>query len=195
MDAHLDYPSGTRIINYGTPQAYGYFEVGEVNWTLTENVRDHFDYLRRHKIKRSVMEIISGGGHLLLGWRCKAFMDEWKAEGNIVETHVRALAASAAFIIFLNGSVRVANETAELMMHELKNIEGGFLFIKQSTPSSMEEEAKTLRHLQTTINDWIAKKGKMPTEKLKECLQFRELWMTGKQAKEVYGFADVVVGE
>lgn len=196
-DAHLDPPSGTQIKNFGTTDAYGYMEVGEIDYEMTERIKNHFDYLRKHNIKKSQMEILSGGGHLLLGWRAKAFMDEWKLEGGIVETRVRALAASAAFLIFLAGSdgYRVANATAELMMHELKSIEGGFLFIKQSTPSSMEEEAKTLRHMQTTINDWIAKRGKMDKKKITECLQFKELWMTGKQAKDEYGFVDVVIGE
>ena len=196
IDAHLDYPNGTKIINFGTPDAYGYFEMGQVDYSTSEQAKNFFNYLRRHKIDRAVMEIVSGGGDLLLGWRIKAFMDEWKAEGKTVETRVRCLAASAAFIVFLAGSDghRVANATSELMMHELKLTEGGMFWFKETTPSSAEEQAKTLRHLQTTVNDWVARRSNLTKEKVQQMLQWKEFWVNGRQAKE-YGLADIVIGD
>jgi len=195
-DAHLDYPTGTRIINYGQPDAYGYFELGEVDYSSSDNIKRFFEYLGEKKIKKATIEIISGGGNLFHGWRIKGFMDEWKAQGNIVETKVRALAASAAFLVFLAGSDghRVANSTSELMMHEVASWKGGFLFFEKVTPASAEEEAKVFKHFQDTISTWIASRGKIPKEDLDNKLKWREFWMTGKQAKE-YGFADVVIGE
>lgn len=195
-DAHLNYPAGAKIINYGTDRAYGYFELGEVDYTCSEKVKDFFNLLRKQKINKVVMEIISGGGNLFLGWRIKSFMDEWKEEGKIVETRVRALAASAAFLVFLAGSngYRVANATSELMMHEVRSWKGGFLYFETVTPASAEEEAKVFKHFQDTISTWIATRGNIPKTELDSMLKFKEFWMTGKQAKE-HGFADVVIGE
>jgi ATP-dependent protease ClpP protease subunit len=195
-DAHLDYPTGTRIVNYGQPDAYGYFELGSVDYSCSDNIKRFFDYLREKKINKAIIEIISGGGDLFVGWRIKSFMDEWKAEGNIVETRVRAIAASAAFIIFLAGSDghRIANATSELMMHEVRSWKGGFFYFEQVTPSSAEEEAKVYKHFQDTISSWIATRGNIPKKELDDMLKFKEFWMTGKQAKE-HGFADMVIGE
>jgi len=195
-DAYLDYPPGTRIINYGQPDAYGYFELREVDYSSSDNIKRFFDYLGEKKIKNATIEIISGGGNLFHGWRIKSFMDEWKAQGNIIETRVRALAASAAFLVFLAGSNghRIANSTSELMMHEVASWKGGFLFFEKVTPASAEEEARVFKHFQDTISTWIAMRGNISKTELDSMLKFKEFWMTGKQAKE-HGFADVVIGD
>lgn len=195
-DAHLDYPEGTKIINYGTPAAYGYYQLGEVDYIASVHLMKFFTYLKKHNIKKAQIEILSGGGNLLIGWRIKSMLDEWNADGNIVETKVRGLAASAAFLIFISGTKghRIANATSELMMHELRTWQGGFLFIKEVTPASAEEEAKVYKHLQDTIAEYIASRGKIPKAELCDMMKFREFWMNGRQAKE-HGFVDVLIGE
>ncbi len=196
-DEGLIYPIGVKIYNYGKSDAYGYYELGEIDYSNSIQIKNFFDYLRKHQIKKASIEILSGGGSLFIGWRIKALIDEWIAEGNICETRVRGIAASAAFIVFCAGSKghRIANSTAELMMHELRTWQGGFFFIKETTPASAEEEAKVFKHLQDTISRWLATRGKLPKQELDERLKWKEFWMTGRQAKDEYGFADIVIGE
>ena len=195
-DAHLDYPTGVKIVNYGKPDAYGTYTLGEVDYSASNQIDALFQYLKDRDIKVAKIEILSGGGNLLLGWRIKGLMDEWTEAGNIVETRVRGVAASAAFFIFAAGTKghRIVNSTAELMAHEVRSWQGGMFFIKEITPSGAEEEAKVYKHLQDTISTWLATRGNLSKEKLDSMMKFKEFWMTGKQAKE-YGFADVVIGE
>ena len=191
LDAHEAYPAGFKLMNYGQPNQYGYYEVGDIDYATSNKIKEIFEFCRNRNIKRVVFEILSGGGNVFLGWRIKSMMDEFKADGFAIETKCTGIAASAAFLVFLNGSVRVANATSEMMMHELRSFKGGFLYFEEVTPSGAEEEAKVYKHLQGTITNWIASKGNIPVEKLEQMLKFKEFWMTGKEAKE-YGFADVV---
>ena len=72
------------------------------------------------------------------------------------------------------------------MWHELLSFE---MFGKVSTPSDKEEEARVLRFLQDTRNEWLSQHCKLTKKELDEKIRKREFWMTGEQAIE-YGFAD-----
>lgn len=189
-DAHINYPFGTEILNYGTEEAVGfYFLNGTITLSEASLVRNYLNFLGKHGIKKAIIEIYSGGGSVFAGWRIKGYFDQWRASGGIVETQVMGVAGSAATIIFLAGNkgYRQINPQAELMFHELWT----FKLFDFATPSDKEDEAKVLRHLQDTISAWIASRSKLSKEELDERIRKKEFWINGEQALEL-GFADRV---
>lgn len=167
-------------------------EVGEVEYKRAyEMVVSFFQWVAWHpEIKHVVFNIFSPGGSLFDASAIITEMDKAKSRGVVVETRVYGFAASAAFTIFVNGSDghRVIGEMGELMWHELWT----FKFFDVSSPSDKEEEARVLRHLQDTIQERIAKRGKLSKEELDEKIRKKEFWMNGPEAVE-YGFADKLV--
>ena len=188
-DEHLDYPSGVKILNYGTDDAYGYYVLTAIS---TNEVTNYLRYLDRHEIHRAIVEIYSPGGSLFAAWKIKGLFDEWIAEGNIVETRVLGFAASAGAIVFCAGSdgYRVANSQAELMFHELWT----FKYLDISSPSDKEDEARVLRHLQDTINSWLATRGDLTKDELDARMRKKEYWINGAEAFEI-GFVDRLIGK
>jgi len=186
-DAHLSYPnSRTKIINIGDEKKQGYFFLTNI---LADEVKEFFDYLREHKIKNAVIEINSPGGGLFEGLRIVSLMTQWQAEGNTVETRCLSFAASAGFLVFVAGDKgkRFISPEAQLMWHELWTLK----MFSLETPSSTEEQSRILRHLQDTLNHWLVNRGKLSKPDLDEKIRgIKELWMSGQQAKEVFGFAD-----
>lgn len=191
-DAHLDYPTGVIILNYGQPKAQGYFELTDISNQSANQIKNYFRYLERHKINYAVIELFSPGGNLFAGWKIKGLIDEWKTSGRICETVTHGIAASAGAIVFAAGSegYRKMNTRAELMFHELTS----FKLIDISTPSDKEDEARILRHLQDTITSWLAKRAKLSKEELDTRMKKKEFWINGIEAKEI-GFADKLIGD
>jgi len=155
-------------------------------------VKEFFDWLRRRNCRHAIIELHSYGGSLFDGYRIVGLMEEWQREGRIVETRCYGFAASAAFMILVSGNqgYRFVSSVAELMWHELLS----WSMFKISTPSSTEDEAKILRHLQDTANSWITARCKLTKEELDKMTHRQEFWCNGKQATE-YGFADGFIGE
>jgi len=191
-DAHLTYPQGVKILNFGEPTAKGYFLLGDIDENAADNIQSYFRYLEKHKVLYAIVDIQSPGGSLFSGWRIKHLIDEWESKKGICETRVHGIAASAAAIIFCAGTKghRVAGARAELMFHELFT----FKFMSIETPSDQEDQSRILRHLQDSISEWLAKRGKMSKADLDAKMRKKELWVNGIEAMEM-GFADVVIGE
>jgi len=191
-DAHLDYPMGVKILNFGEPTARGYYLLGSVDESAADSIQSYFRYLEKHRVTYAIIDIQSGGGSLFSGWRIKHLIDEWESKKCICETRVHGIAASAAAIIFCAGTrgYRVAGSRAELMFHELFT----FKFIAIETPSDQEDQSRILRHLQDSITAWLAKRGKMSKADLDSRMRKKELWLNGLDAKEL-GFADIVIGK
>jgi len=180
-DATFDYPNRSiKIIG-----KVGYYYLTDIS---SGEVRDFFDYISWHDINHVIIEIQSPGGSLFEAWRIVGIMDYWKAKGYTVETRVHGYAASAGFLIFANGSkgYRFASETCELMWHELST----FKFFDVAGPADKEDEAKVLRHLQTTANTWLAARSKLTADDWDKRIRKKEFWCNGKQAKDEYGLSD-----
>ena len=147
-----------------------------------------FEYLSWHpEIAKCVFEIHSPGGSLFEAWRIIGLMEHWKARGMVIETRCYGFAASAGFILFVNGTPghRFAAATSELMWHELYT----FAMFKVSRPSDTEDEAIILRHLQNTASTFLAERSKRTVEQWKEMVYKKEFWCNGEEAKE-YGLSD-----
>ena len=195
-DSHLDYPPGFKFLDYPTSPK-GYLSIGSIDESLAQSFDNILIYMRRHKSKYLILDIQSHGGGIFDAWKIKGLIDEFEAEGGIVETRLRGMALSAGFILFCAGTkgYRFANPQSELMLHEIGYYKvGGFFSIEKVTPSSAEEEAKMLMHLQKTICDWLATRGKISTEDLFNRLRFKEFWMSGKEAFEL-GYVDKLIGK
>jgi len=152
---------------------------------------DAYHYvLMRPEIKRLILEMQSPGGSMMEAWRIVGLMDTLKASGIEVETRCHGFAASAGFMVFINGSRgnRKVSPTAELMWHELIS----FKFFSIETPSDKEEESRVLRHFQDNCNRWMAGRCNLTKEDLDAKIKKKEFWMTGKEAAE-YGFADSLI--
>lgn len=146
------------------------------------------EYLELHNIKKAVINIHSPGGSLFDAWRVVSMFAEFTGT---VETRVRGFAASAGCMVFLAGDKghRKVSRTAMLMWHELLT----FKFLAVASPSSTEDEAKILRKIQDTTNDWLAERTGMTKEEIDKKVRYKEFWMNGKEAVEL-GFADGFIG-
>lgn len=184
VDATRNYPTYDMKILEDAAGEYGYFLLTAIE---PDNVMKFLDYLREHKIKRAVVEIFSPGGSLFGAWRIVGLFTMAKSQGIVIETRVHGFAASAGFLIFIAGSMehRSISPQSEIMWHEL--MAGSYFKIE--TPTSSEEEAKILRHLQDTANEYIASRCNLTKEDLDQRVKNKEFWLNGKQAYEE-GFAD-----
>lgn len=176
------------IIDKGGHKA-GYMLLTAVTHDHTAGlVAENMRYLDIHGIKHFIIEVFSPGGSLFEGTRIVGLMKAWESKGNIVETRVNGLAASAGFYIFVSGTKghRFVSPNSQLMWHELIS----FAMFDISGPADKEDEAKVLRHLQTTMHRWISDRSYMTIEDLDELVRKKELWCNGRQAINRYGFAD-----
>jgi len=109
---------------------------------------------------------------------------------------LRGMALSAGAIVFVAGTKghRIANSQSEFMLHELGYFKGGLFYIEKVTPSSAEEEANILKHLQKTITDWFATRGNLSVKELEAKIKMKEFWLSGREAYEC-GFVDKLIGE
>jgi ATP-dependent protease ClpP protease subunit len=181
-DEGLKLPYGTAILD------------GTLHYTVrsidSSGVQDFFDYVYRHpEYKHVVMEIFSPGGSLLGAWKIVGLMDQAKSRGITVETRCYGFAASAGFLIFVNGTIghRMVNPMAEFMWHELWS----FTFLKVETPSKKEDEAEVFRHLQDTGHNWLVTRctKELTKEELDSWVRHKDKWMNGADMMEA-GFAD-----
>jgi len=179
-DETRNYPVSNMVIRGDI----GYYTLEEVNAVA---VWRFFDYLENHNVKKAVFEIMSPGGSLFVAWTIVSYMRNFPGT---VETRVRSYAASAGCLIFVGGDIgkRYISKTAMLMWHELWTFE--FLSIK--TPSSTEDEAKTLRKFQDNTNQWLADRTNLSKAEIDEKVKRKEFWINGKEALE-YGFADGII--
>jgi len=184
-DAVRSYPIFGMFVRDG----YGYYVIKDIGDQLADNMLRFFDYLTRHNIDKAILEIQSPGGSLFDACRVIGIMTEWqKAKtGRIIETKVNGFAASAGFLIATSGTVgyRYASKVSLLMWHQLYT----FSMFKISTPSSSADEAKILKYIQDTINNWIASRSKLTKKVLAEKIEKKEFWVNGTDAVK-YGFMD-----
>jgi len=183
-DAAYDYPNGYMRLVKTKDGIVGYYILEEI---LADSIKDFLDYLEWKGIKKAVIELYSPGGSLFGAWRIIGLMNAAKSRGMVIETRCHGFAASAGFLIFISGSMghRAVSPQSELMWHELLS----FKMFAIETPASSEDEAKILRHLQDTANEYIASRCKLTKEDLDERVKRKEFWLNGKQAFED-GLAD-----
>ena len=182
-DATNTYPNRATKIFQGK-EPFGYYVLDEI---LPDPLKEYLDYLEWKGIKKAVIELYSPGGSLFGAWRIVGIMNMAKSKGMIIETRCHGFAASAGFLIFISGSMghRSISPQSSIMWHELLS----FKFLSIDTPSSSEDEARILRSLQDTANEYISSRCNLTKEELDEKVRKKELWMNGKQAYED-GFAD-----
>ena len=188
-DSKYRYPNeNTKIVNFNEEEI-GYFILKDIE---PDSIKDYIDYLKWKGIKHAVIEVFSPGGSLFGAWRIVGLMNMAKANGMIIETRCHGFAASAGFLIFISGSngYRAISPQAEIMWHELLST----AFLKMSTPTSSEDEARILRHLQDTANEYIASRCNLNKEDLDQRVRNKEFWMNGKNAFDD-GFADKFLGD
>ena len=152
-----------------------------------------FEYIRWHpEINKCVFEIYSPGGSLFEAWRIVGMMELWKSKSMIIETRVHGFAASAGFIVFVNGTTghRFVSETAELMWHELIKYE----LFSAKRPSDVEDESVVMRHLQSTASDYLAERSNLTAEEWNEKTAKKEFWCNGKEAIG-FGLSDGLPGK
>ncbi len=181
-DANRLLPADTEIKDEGKT-AYLYITAIDSFY-----VEKFFKYVSWHpEITKCVFEIHSPGGSLFEGWRIVGLMELWKAKGMIIETRCHGFAASAGFVLFVNGSQghRFASATSELMWHELYT----FSVFKVSRPSASMDEAIVLRHLQDTASNYLADRSNMSAEEWDAKVHKKEFWCNGAEAVK-YGLSD-----
>ena len=187
QNSTYQFPNSSTSFKYRDGKKIGHYYLTHI---ADDQIRDAADYFYSHDITNVMIDIHSPGGSLFDAWRMKGIIDEMIGRGIRVETRVYGAAFSAGFLIFCAGQDRVAADTAELMWHEL--ITGEMFAIK--TPADKEDEAKILRHLQDTANNWIVGRSKVSKTDLDDKIRKKEFWISGKQAFDM-GFATKLVGQ
>jgi ATP-dependent protease ClpP protease subunit len=175
-DRQMDLPWGTRLVG-------GKLHMIIENVSASQ-VQEFFEYVYWHpQFKHVVIEIHSPGGSLLNAWKIVGLMDEAKSKGVTVETRCYGFAASAGFLIFVNGNIglRFVNPTAELMHHELWS----FKFFDLASPSKKEDEAEVFRHLQDTVHNWLVTRctKEITKDELDNWVRHKDYWMNGAEKK------------
>ena len=176
-----EYQNFVKFVN-GEP--VGYFEIeGDVD---ADTFEVFVDFVYQEGFTKVLIDIYSGGGSLFEGWKICSFIREMQTRGIHVTAQVRVYAGSAAFLVMVAGQERLVEPTAYLMIHELK----AFDFLKVSTPTTTEDDAKLRRMLQDVINNYIAGRAKCTKKELDSKTRYKDWWMTGQDAVEKWGFAD-----
>ena len=181
-----DLPWGTDIV-----EGKLYYKIGDL--VASQPLQNVFKYMSWHpEFEELIIELHSPGGSLAEAWKAVSLISEAQAKGIKVTTRVYGLAASAAFVIFCAGDEREVGRLSEIMHHELWT----FTFLSIDTPSSKEQEALTLRHLQTTIHTWLISKCRksISLDELDKLVKHKDYWMNGQDAIDA-GFADKFIGE
>lgn len=178
-DAHLIYPNDAMCVIDGE----GYYLLTVID---SDEIKQYFDYLHSHGIKRAIIEIHSSGGALFDAQRIVNLIRYWQGKGVYVETRIHGAAFSAGFYVFVAGDKRLVSPHADLMWHELQSASFGFNI---TTPADREEEARVLRHIQDIRNTYLAERSNLTKAQVDEKISKKEFWMSGNQAVE-YGFAD-----
>lgn len=179
------YPYKARIILGENGEQIGHYTVNEISGP---NFNNAMMYLYNvHKLKHIIVEVSSYGGSLFDAWDMQSTMSQYERLGVVFETRCSSYAMSAGFIILVAGTQgnRYVSSKAELMFHELWTFE----MFKLSTPSSAEDQAKILRHIQDTASEWLSTKSNMTKEEIDAKIAKREWWMSGREALEM-GFVD-----
>jgi len=170
-----------------------YFDMDDViSSYLANKFIDAIHYMSWHpEVKHVIINIHSYGGSLFEAWRLIGYIDQLKYEGHTVETRTYGISASAAFLIFCAGSKgsRFIAETSQTMDHELRQYGSLLDLFVGKTPSDSEEQARIMKHLQDSINIWLATRGNLTEDELRDLTTKREFWMRGEDAIK-YGFAD-----
>ena len=192
IHALYDYPYRTKIYTNKGGQRYGFYSLkDDIDHSVTGfQLEEFFNYIARHGLTEAVVDIQSFGGSVFEGWRCKSVIEDFQTRGINVTTKVHSIAASAATLIFLAADNRIISPTAELMFHELWT----FDFLKISSPSDKEDEARILRHIQDGITNFVASRGTLSKKEIDEKIRKKEFWVNGSEAME-YGFATKLIGK
>ena len=185
--AHLVYPNYQMKIIGDGGVLKGYYFLEEIN---AGSVKDFFDYLDTHGITEAIIEVHSPGGSLFDAQRIVSLIQYWQSRGVKVETRLYGMAFSAGFYIFVAGDVRYVSEYCDLMWHEIQSFAG--FGLKIETPSSREDAARILRHLQNIRHQYLATRGKLTKEQIDEKVSKKEWWMSGPEAVK-FGFADGLI--
>jgi len=163
-------------------QLIGYMEISSISPYTVESMLEYFD--RDANVNKIVFNVFSPGGSVFHAWKMINIIQRYYDRFEI-EMRCDSAAFSAGFLIFLAGETRYVSEYASLMMHELKSME----FFSMKSPSSLTEEAKLFEKWQGVINDWIAERTHIKVEEIRAKTNFRDWWLTGKEAVEL-GVAD-----
>lgn len=183
-DAHLTYPVKSMRLIVENNNLVGCFLLTDID---SVGIDEFFNYLWLHEINKAVIEIHSPGGALFDAQRIVGIFRYWQSKGMKIETRLFGAAFSAGFYVFVAGDVRLVDEYADLMWHEIQSFSG--FGLKIETPSDREEAAKILRHLQDVRNAYLATRGKLSKEEIDKKVSKQEFWMSGADAVK-YGFAD-----
>lgn len=188
-DNHMDYPNNNTRIYMEDGKKIGYTLYTEIHSGTIEKL---LIYMERHEVDHLIIELYNPGGSIFEMWRIVNMMNLYKEKGLIIETRVSGMCASAAFVVFVNGTrgYRYVSPQAILMWHEIIS----FKFFDISTPSDTEAEAELLRKFQDLGNNFLAERSNMDKKELDRRVRKKEMWLTGPEALE-HGFADKCYGD
>lgn len=156
------------------------------------DTRGQFLAIQGMPINKIIIDLFSYGGSLFDAMAMVSLIQEQQVLGRIVEMRGRGIVASAGLLILLAGDRghRYIDKYSLIMFHELQSLE----WVKISTPSDKEEEARIYRLIQNKINAYIAARSKVSVVQLNDFTKKREFWVDASDAVKL-GFADKIFNE
>lgn len=154
------------------------YEWFDVEATSPRDVTKVLGELRGEDVE---IEISSTGGSVWAGSEIYAALKSYK--GRVI-VEITGIAASAASVIAMAGTVVKIAPTAQIMIHNVSSVAYGDY-------RDMNHEGEVLKNYNTSIANAYRLKSGLKESELLEMMN-NETWMTAQQAKEK-GFADEIM--
>ena len=151
-----------------------------------EGAIEMLDYWSRRDPKEDmIVEFNSPGGSVIDGLALYDFIQEIRRRGHHVTTIARGMAASMGGVLLQAGDVRIADENASILIHEVSTLGRGKL-------SELEDELKFTRMLwEERLVPILAQRSNMTRQQIIRKAKRKDWWMPADEALE-HGFVDEV---
>lgn len=158
----------------------------EVGPRQVESAIEMMDYWsRRDPGEDIVFELNSPGGSVLHGLALYDFLQELRRRGHHVTTIARGMAASMGGVLLQAGDVRVMDENAHILIHEVSSVEYGKL-------SDIEDGVKFSKLLwEQRLATILAERSNLTRKQIIAKAARKDWWFGAEHALE-YGFVDEV---
>ena len=102
-----------------------------------------------------------------------------KNKGYTIHTHVKSLAASCGFVLFVSGNYRTISQFGYLLNHQGSSMTGG-------TVRDMEVSLDLTKKLEQQINDYIRKNTELSEDEIQRPYRTNtDIWYTSQEALDL----------
>ena len=109
-----------------------------------------------------------------------------KNKGYTIHTHVKSLAASCGFVLFVSGNYRTISQFGYLLNHQGSSMTGG-------TVRDMEVSLDLTKKLEQQINDYIRKNTELSEDEIQRPYRTNtDIWYTSQEALDLKLASEII---